>query len=125
MELCYEGGLVMPSSYAIMDEEEMNYVEGGFYVSNATLGAVACTFVAAFSANPQLVASGVMIVARLISAVVKRMLFWIGTLLGSVAGGLVGYLVGAFSGWSLATSFAKAMVKGKGLKFSWTGISVK
>lgn len=29
MELCYEGGLVMPSSYAMMDEEEMTYVEGG------------------------------------------------------------------------------------------------
>ena len=29
MELCYDGALVMPSSYAVMDEEEMTYVEGG------------------------------------------------------------------------------------------------
>lgn len=29
MEMCYEGALVMPSSYAVMDEEEMPYVEGG------------------------------------------------------------------------------------------------
>ncbi len=29
MEMCYDGALVMPSSYAIMDEEEMTYVEGG------------------------------------------------------------------------------------------------
>ena len=29
MELCYEGALVMPSSYAVMDEQEMTYVEGG------------------------------------------------------------------------------------------------
>lgn len=29
MEMCYNGALVMPSSYAIMDEEEMTYVEGG------------------------------------------------------------------------------------------------
>ena len=28
MELCYEGALVMPSSYAVMNEEEMTYVEG-------------------------------------------------------------------------------------------------
>lgn len=30
MEMCYAGGaLVMPSSYAVMEEEEMMYVEGG------------------------------------------------------------------------------------------------
>ena len=29
MEMCYDGALVMPSSYVVMDEEEMTYVEGG------------------------------------------------------------------------------------------------
>ncbi len=29
MEMCYDGALVMPSSYAVMDSEEMTYVEGG------------------------------------------------------------------------------------------------
>ena len=29
MELCYDGALVLPSSYAVMDEEEMTYTEGG------------------------------------------------------------------------------------------------
>ena len=28
MEMCYNGALVMPSSYAVMDEKEMTYVEG-------------------------------------------------------------------------------------------------
>lgn len=28
MEMCYNGALVMPSSYAMMDEEEMMYVKG-------------------------------------------------------------------------------------------------
>lgn len=28
MEMCYDGALVMPSSYAVMSEEEMIYVEG-------------------------------------------------------------------------------------------------
>ncbi|MBE5964287.1 MAG: hypothetical protein E7252_05050 [Lachnospira sp.] len=27
--MCYDGALVMPSSYAVMSEEEMTYVEGG------------------------------------------------------------------------------------------------
>ena len=30
MEMCYDGALVMPSSYAVMSEEEMTYVEGGW-----------------------------------------------------------------------------------------------
>ena len=29
MEMCYNGALVMPSSYAVMCEDEMTYVEGG------------------------------------------------------------------------------------------------
>lgn len=29
MEMTYDGALVMPSSYAVMDEEEMMYLEGG------------------------------------------------------------------------------------------------
>ena len=29
MEMCYDGTLVMPSSYAVMSEDEMTYVEGG------------------------------------------------------------------------------------------------
>lgn len=32
MDMCYDGALVMPSSYAVMDEEEMMYVEGGITV---------------------------------------------------------------------------------------------
>lgn len=29
MEMCYDGALVMPSSYAVMDNDEMTYVEAG------------------------------------------------------------------------------------------------
>lgn len=30
MEMCYSGTIVMPSSYAVMDEEEMTYIKGGW-----------------------------------------------------------------------------------------------
>ncbi len=30
MEMCYDGALVMPKSYALMNEDEMTYVEGGW-----------------------------------------------------------------------------------------------
>lgn len=29
MEMCYDGALIMPSNYAVMDADEMTYVEGG------------------------------------------------------------------------------------------------
>lgn len=38
MEMCYDGALVMPSSYALMDEEEMTYVEGGLSYSKTSTG---------------------------------------------------------------------------------------
>ena len=30
MEMCYDGALVMPSNYAVMDSDEMTYVNGGW-----------------------------------------------------------------------------------------------
>lgn len=36
MEICYDGALVMPSSYAAMDEEEITYVEAGYKVAYNT-----------------------------------------------------------------------------------------
>lgn len=29
MEMCYDGTLIMPSNYVVMDAEEMTYVDGG------------------------------------------------------------------------------------------------
>ena len=47
MDMCYDGTLVMPSSYAVMEEEEMCYLEGGkFYGVDLTAekcGTVAAT----------------------------------------------------------------------------------
>ena len=39
MEMCYDGALVMPGSYAVMSEDEMTYVEGGIKVSSWVVGA--------------------------------------------------------------------------------------
>lgn len=39
MEMCYNEALVMPSSYVVLNEEEMTYVEGGVKVSSWIVGA--------------------------------------------------------------------------------------
>lgn len=33
MEMCYDGALAMPKNYAVINEEEMTYVDGGLYKS--------------------------------------------------------------------------------------------
>ena len=38
MEMCYDGALVMPNNYAVVNEEEMTYVEGGFSISSKWYG---------------------------------------------------------------------------------------
>ena len=48
MEMCYDGALVMPSNYAMMDEEEMMYVEGGKWSGRQVLRNV-CGIIAVFS----------------------------------------------------------------------------
>lgn len=37
MDMCYDGALVMPSNYAVMDEEEMMYVDGGMSAKDIAL----------------------------------------------------------------------------------------
>ena len=35
--MCYDGALVMPSSYAVMNEEEMMYLEGGYAIQQSIM----------------------------------------------------------------------------------------
>ena len=50
MEMCYDGALVMPSNYAVMNEEEMMYVEGGGFWEKAIYHGVAFATNCAFNA---------------------------------------------------------------------------
>ncbi len=43
MEMCYDGALVMPSSYVCMTEEEMTYLEGGKVEATVSLSNTQCT----------------------------------------------------------------------------------
>ena len=48
MDMCYEGALVMPSNYVVMDEEEMTYVEGGAKKLIASYTAEQCNRMAVY-----------------------------------------------------------------------------
>lgn len=49
MDMCYDGALVFPSSYAVMDEEEMCYTEGGIAVT--TVATIVGTVITIYGAT--------------------------------------------------------------------------
>lgn len=51
MEMCYDGALVMPNNYAVVNEEEMMYVDGGFGIPNGLIGGAINLAIAAIFAS--------------------------------------------------------------------------
>ena len=82
MEMCYDGALVMPSNFVVVDEEEMTYVDGGarYYNLKGLFSLVIGT-----SAGALAVYSSVKALATITGAAVKKAL-------SSLCSGLVGYL---------------------------------
>ncbi len=42
MNMTYDGVLVMPNNYVVMDQEEMTYVDGGIAVNNRSCNSWGC-----------------------------------------------------------------------------------
>lgn len=86
MEMCYDGMLVMPSSYAVMDEEEMTYVDGGGSITiNRTTINQALGFIGA-----------ALTVATIASLIVKgaSKLFTVACEGSGILAGIAGYVLG-------------------------------
>ena len=96
MEMTYGGALVMPSSYAMMDEEEMMYLEGGaipvdtFWVAFVIDVAVSAFFGgAACSAIGWLANKGM---SKIMNALIKSSNTW-GTLIKNALGNGISNLI--------------------------------
>ena len=101
MDMCYDGALVLPSSYAVMNEEEMTYMEGGIRVSKYSSGKLFDTYRVHFTASE---CSKIALAYGVISGVASI----IGALtgpIGAIAGGVtVGACGIAAAVWSYAAS---------------------
>ena len=124
MELCYEGGLVMPSSYVMMNEEEMTYVEGGFYLNRDTCVTVS-TYIHMFTGVSQFVLAGLAIgelacrIARVSSPLIGA-ISGINPILGGVAA-----ILGIVALVQLATfcnGVLGASSVGTGVSMDWVGV---
>ena len=121
MEMCYDGALVMPSSYAVMNEEEMTYVEGGVrfaYISNRAIKSViyACIF---DPIGATLIGIGIKKAVGLLSAKFTAVCTKIGAL-GGVIGSAIGFICGALTAASIATTLVDALWNGKGIAIGWS-----
>lgn len=124
MEMCYDGALVMPSSYAVMDEEEMTYVEGGgtitVTIKASTIKWIVATLggaVTGYGIQVALDALGAALVTPIefgtagtaTMAVAAFLVLWNGAAAGiaaSIMGGIVGTGVAAvYKGGNIKRSF--------------------
>lgn len=127
MDMCYDGTLVMPSSYAMMDEDEMSYVEGGirFTVKKDTCATITTyinTVIGVCAA-----ALGFAALEKKLTRVIGRVASGIIRIAGSV-GGIIGVVVGAFAailattnGVSFCVGCVTADRKDKSCTMSWYG----
>ena len=124
MEMCYDGALVMPRNYVLMDEEDMCYTEGGAALSWENVIKVGLGIMAVCGAVNQAltlfnnaIKTGATIkgiseaafysgVASKVSAAVGKITTWIGAHMGAVAA-VLGALLGFTGGYALGSYVAK------------------
>lgn len=101
--------MALPESYVTIEQEEMMYLDGGFYISNSQLkGALI-----AAGMNPMGVVS-----AAVLTTMIKRGATALGTrigLLGGAPGAAFGTLIGFAIGGYSASTIAHALIQGKGI----------
>lgn len=111
MEMCYNGTLVMPSSYAVMDTEEMTYTDGGLYFNKSAVQGIVMS-VCSYPSSVSVIANGI-----------KASCVWVSVKLGA-AFGAAGWAIGcALSTWVwsqaavIAERLFSAVMRKKGVDF--------
>lgn len=110
--------LKLPNSFVDIDRDEMEYVDGGVYLSNAGLKSV----LIATGLNP--VGATILGLAywkavSLVTAKFSLLCAKLGSV-GGVVGTVIGAVVGAYAASSIAISVVDALYSGKGLDFGFT-----
>lgn len=110
MEMCYDGALVMPNKYAIMNEDEMMYVEGGWTFSASECNEIAANW--AIAAGAATVVGGIATLLVAIFSVGN----WVAT---AIAGCIAVVIAGSLA--TISGIFWKGSC-GDGLSISWRGL---
>ena len=127
MEMCYEGAFLMPSNYAIMDEEKMTYVEGGGTKSFTSRRAAAAEYKKT-GTNIQIASAfggaGMAVICGAIGSLANIPGIIVGAILGSIAGTAIGSVT-----WGIGTKFhdcsydlSQMKDQSKACKVTWTNM---
>ena len=124
MEMCYQGTLAMPKSYAVMDQDEMMYVEGGFYI-NKNKCATMATYISMLVGVSK-AALAVMALGALAAKIGQKAIPIVNKLTGlSVTAKVIGIALTAIAVIELA-SFCNGIItadrKNKGVSMKWKGV---
>lgn len=116
--------LQLPNSFVEVDCEEMEYVDGGFYISNQNLKAGLFAFMSASTVNALVASQAITIIANGVKIIAGNVLKWVGSVFGGFVGGVIGWAVGNFSGFAIGIQIGRALLTNKGINVSWDGLSV-
>lgn len=123
MEMTYDGALVMPSAFNLLNQEQKRDIDGGWtgYMSNNTIAGLFSCLGYAYWLSPALTIKAGIAISSVIGAI-KAGVTWIAAKIGSFFGIGYGTVVGAIlgaaiSGWG-ATTIASALMYGKGVKLT-------
>lgn len=127
MEMCYDGALVMPKNYVVVNEEEMEYIDGGIYISNKTLWNCCRAAFYSVSFNPvgsTLVSIGVYKAYTLLAAGIGKIAAAIGSVsrVLAVAFGVIGVSALLGCGYDIIDALIQNKGINIGLKKSRWGI---
>lgn len=120
MEMSYAGALVLPKGCAFVSADEMEYIEGGYYISNRTLvSACKAVGLASMFSPAGAIAAGI-VISTAVSAI-RAAGAALGARLGAFAGP-VGTVVGGILGIGIAgvtgSTVAEALFARKGINIS-------
>ena len=109
-------GLALPTSYVEVDNEEMEYVDGGYYISNSTLKSVTKGAFLAIGINPigsTLAGLGIWKVYTLLVAGAASISGRLGSLAGPI--GIAVSILGVAAVAGIGYTLADALIQGKGI----------
>lgn len=127
MEMYYDGALVMPKNYAVVDEEEMEYVDGGFYLSSDNCATIATyVYAAGWGIGAGLAIAALAKKLEAVGSGIVSFLRGLGTSVGGVIGAVVGTIVGVLTvtnAVSFLVGCCTADRKNTGCDMTWYGVS--
>ncbi len=126
MEMCYDGALVMPNNYAVVSEEEMTYVDGGFYMSADDCATIATyVYFGGFGVTAGLAIAAITNKLEAAGSAIISFLKGLGMTVGNVIGAVIGTIIGVLTVTN-AVSFLVGCVtadrKNTGCDMTWYGV---